>query len=176
MKANPNPHIPLTQVHWSKTQQILGESSPLPTGVQGREDGEKWEERSKGKTAAEVSKSNRPVLFLSPSANLTSCGIYIKCVSEHRIFLLDHFSAFALDGPVVSVKCTNLLKVFVTIVELDNNWRGSSLKKRLFWLWCGVDRFIKNVKIQTYSLAKVRSTKQVSYPCTNELWEDKHTS
>lgn len=135
MKANPNPHIPLTQVHRSKTQQILGESSPLPTGVQGREDGEKWEERSEGKTAAEESKSNRPVLFLSPSANLTSCGIYIKCVSEHHIFLLDHFSAFTLDEPVVSVKFNNLFKVLVTIVALDNNWRGSSLKKRLFAFW-----------------------------------------
>lgn len=68
------------------------------------------------------------MLFLSPSANLTSCGIYIKCVSEDRIFLLDHFSAFALEEPVVSVKLNNLFKV--TIVALDNNWRGSSLKKR----------------------------------------------
>lgn len=49
VEANPNPHIPPTQVSQSKTQQMHGESSAPPTGAQGREDEEKWEERSEEK-------------------------------------------------------------------------------------------------------------------------------
>lgn len=49
VKGNPNPHIPPTQVHQSKTQQMHGGSSAPPTGVQGQEDEEKGEESSEGK-------------------------------------------------------------------------------------------------------------------------------
>lgn len=82
----------------ARTQQTLGESSPLPTGVQGWEDGEKWGEGSEGKTAAEESKSNRLVLLLSPSANLTSWGIYIKWKSEHHIVPFGSFQCCYSGG------------------------------------------------------------------------------
>lgn len=98
VKGNPNPHIPPTQVSNSTTQSMHSESSAAPptTRVQRRErwremGGEKWR-----KTVVQSSKSNITMLFLSPSASLTSC--WSGRMSECHIFHLDNFSAFPLTS------------------------------------------------------------------------------
>lgn len=98
VKGNPNPHIPPTQVSDSTTQWMHSESSAAQpaTRVQGRErwremGGEKWR-----KTVVQSSKSNITMLFLSPSASLTSC--WSGRISECHIFHLDNFSAFPLTS------------------------------------------------------------------------------
>lgn len=94
VKGNPNPHIPPTRVSDSTTQSMHSESSAAPptTRVQGRArwremGGEKWR-----KTVVQSSKSNMTMLFLSPSASLTSC--WSGRMSECHIFHLDPFCAF----------------------------------------------------------------------------------
>lgn len=62
------------------------------------------------------------VLLLSPSANSTSGGIYIKRESELHIVLLDQLDAVALGKAASFLKRNDLLKMFVSLITLDNNW------------------------------------------------------
>ncbi len=67
-----------------------------------------WREmgrKKRGKTATEEAKSNIIMLFLSPSASLTSCCISRGLESEHHILHLDQFNAFPLEEDEPVNKC-----------------------------------------------------------------------
>lgn len=97
VKGNPNPHVPLTQASRSNTADAWWELcyTNRSSGTGGwREMGRK----KRGKTATDGAKSNTIVLFLSPSASLTSCCISRGWESEYQILHLDQVSAFSTGG------------------------------------------------------------------------------